>query len=429
MKVLLLTSEFLPVNGGVATYAREIALSAARLGASVTVCAPDYGVAAHAEDRRLPYEIRRFSGGLHSRRELPAKVALVRRLVAEHDYDVVHAADWPFFIPLALSRKRVRGRMVVTVHGTEINETQTPEKRLAIWLAGVFGPRTEVTANSAYTHMLFRDRFNVPAEQVRTVHLGVSDFWFGPRARRADTRAELGLRPGGATMVTVARLTRRKGHLTTVAALAALPPAIRGKITWLVIGPEGEADYVEELKAAVAASGCDIRLMGALPSQQIRDIYGACDFFCLSGNWDPSGRVEGFGLVFLEAAAGGLPSVATDVGGVADAGTAQPDRPSGRAARGIAERGDCRDGQRPGQAHVARQAGGHARALNELGTVRRRHVLSRLAALAVCAGGERRGLCRIRRRRAQRAVASAIVVKSAVIAGLLLALGCGGGAG
>ncbi len=319
MKVLLLTSEFLPVNGGVATYAREIALSAARLGASVTVCAPDYGVAAHAEDRRLPYEIRRFSGGLHSRRELPAKVALVRRLVAEHDYDVVHAADWPFFIPLALSRKRVRGRMVVTVHGTEINETQTPEKRLAIWLAGVFGPRTEVTANSAYTHMLFRDRFNVPAEQVRTVHLGVSDFWFGPRARRADTRVELGLRPGGATMVTVARLTRRKGHLTTVAALAALPPAIRGKITWLVIGPEGEADYVEELKAAVAASGCDIRLMGALPSQQIRDIYGACDFFCLSGNWDPSGRVEGFGLVFLEAAAGGLPSVATDVGGVADA--------------------------------------------------------------------------------------------------------------
>jgi glycosyltransferase involved in cell wall biosynthesis len=94
---------------------------------------------------------------------------------------------------------------------------------------------------------------------------------------------------------------------------------MRDRITWLVIGPDGEADYVQELKAAVAASDCDIRLMGALPSQQIRDIYGACDFFCLSGNWDPTGRVEGFGLVFLEAAAGGLPSVATDVGGVADA--------------------------------------------------------------------------------------------------------------
>ena len=319
MRILLLTSEFPPVNGGIATYVREIACSATRLGATVTVHAPDYGAETHAEDHRLPFEVRRFPGGLHSRRDLPAKVALARRAIAERDYDVVHAVDWPFFIPTALARGRTNARIVMTVHGTEINETQAREKRLAIWLAGVFGPRTEIAANSAYTHHLFRDRFNVPAEQVRTVHLGVSEFWFGPRAPRANTRAELGLGDGGVTMVTVARLTRRKGHLATVAALNALPQAVREKITWLVIGPDGEADYVQELKAAVAASDCDIRLLGALPSQQIRDIYGACDFFCLTGNWDPTGRVEGFGLVFLEAAAAGLPSVATDVGGVADA--------------------------------------------------------------------------------------------------------------
>ncbi|MCK9908154.1 glycosyltransferase family 4 protein [Microbacteriaceae bacterium K1510] len=319
MKILLLTSEFPPVNGGIATYVREIAGSAVRLGATVMVYAPDYGAETHAEDRRLPFEVRRFPGGLHSRRDLPAKVALARRVINESDYDVVHAADWPFFIPLALARGRTEARIVMTVHGTEINETQAREKRLAIWLAGVFGPRTEIAANSAYTHHLFRDRFNVPAEQVRTVHLGVSEFWFGPRAPRAITRADLGLRDGGVTMVTVARLTRRKGHLATVAALNALPQAVRDKITWLVIGPDGEADYVQELKATVAASDCDIRLLGALPSQQMRDIYGACDFFALTGNWDPTGRVEGFGLVFLEAAAAGLPSVATDVGGVADA--------------------------------------------------------------------------------------------------------------
>lgn len=319
MKILLLSSEFVPANGGIATYVRELALAATRLGATVTVVAPDYGDPVHMEDRELPYEVRRFSGGLHSRRDLPAKIGLVRRIFKEHEYDIVHAADWPFFIPLALSRKRTQARLLVTVHGTEINETQTPEKRLAIRLAGVFGPRTEVTANSAYTHTLFRDRFKVPAEQVRTVHLGVSDYWFGPRIPRAVTRAELGLPADKLAMVTVARLTRRKGHLTTLAALTGLPHAIRDRITWLIIGPDGEADYVSDLKTAVAASDCDVRLMGALPSQRIRDVYGACDFFCLSGNWDPTGRVEGFGLVYLEAAAGGLPSVATDVGGVADA--------------------------------------------------------------------------------------------------------------
>jgi glycosyltransferase involved in cell wall biosynthesis len=319
LKILLLTSEFTPVNGGIATYAREIAHAATRLGGEVTVYAPDYGAPTYAEDRRLPFEVRRYSGGLHSRRDMPAKISLVRRIIADKDYDVVHAADWPFFIPMALSRGRTGARLVVTVHGTEINETQRPQKRLAIKLAGVFGNRTEIAANSAYTHALFRDRFNVPAERVRTVHLGVSEFWFGPRAPRAAIRAGLGLAPETITMVTVARLTRRKGHLTTVAGMAALPKSVRERLCWLVIGPDGESEYVEELKAAIAASGCDIRLLGALPSQQIRDIYGACDFFCLTGNWDSSGRVEGFGLVYLEAAAAGLPSVATAVGGVADA--------------------------------------------------------------------------------------------------------------
>jgi phosphatidylinositol alpha-1,6-mannosyltransferase len=319
MKILLLTSEFFPVNGGIATYARETALAATRLGARVTVVAPDYGIATHAEDRRLPYTVRRFNGGLHSRRDLPAKIALVRRILGAEDYAIAHAADWPFFIPLALARRLTAARLVMTVHGTEINETQKPEKRLAIRLAGVFGPRTEITANSAYTHDLFRARFSIPAEQVRTVHLGVSDFWFGPRAARAATRAQLGLAPDTVTMVTVARLTRRKGHLSALAALAKARRAMRRRICWLVIGPEGEADYVDELRAAISASRCDVRLMGALPAQQIRDIYGASDFFCLTGAWDPSGRVEGFGLVYLEAAACGLPSVATAVGGVADA--------------------------------------------------------------------------------------------------------------
>jgi phosphatidylinositol alpha-1,6-mannosyltransferase len=319
MKILLLAAEFPPVNGGIATYVRETALAATRLGARVTVHAPDYGGVTHAEDRKLPFTVTRFSGGLHSRRDVPAKIRMVRRIVGAQRYDVVHAADWPFFIPLALARRRTDARLIMTVHGTEINETQRLEKRLAIKLAGVFGPRFEFTANSAYTHHLFRNRFRIPAEQVRTVHLGVSEFWFGPRPERAQTRAALGLSPDTITMVTVARLTRRKGHLLTLAALCRLPETLWRKITWLVIGPDGEQDYVDELKSAIATSGCDVRLMGALPSQQIRDIYSACDFFCLTGNWDPSGRVEGFGLVYLEAAAAGLPSIAAAVGGVADA--------------------------------------------------------------------------------------------------------------
>ena len=319
MRILLLTSEFAPATGGIGTYAREIAAAATTLGADVTVVAPDYGQDSGTLDRSLPYEVRRFRGGLHSMKDLPSKILLARSLVRAERYDVVHAADWPFFIPAALSRNLAPGRILMTVHGTEINETQTPLKRLAIRTTGVFGRRTEIAANSSYTSELFRERFAVDAHRIRPIWLGVSQFWFGPRKGRAETRLAHGIAADRIVIVTVARITRRKGHSLTLAALSALPKELRQRLTWLVIGPDGEADYIKPLKHLVASTDCDIRFLGTIPDEAIRDIYGAADFFCLTGVPDSSGRVEGFGLVYLEAAACGLPSVATATGGVPEA--------------------------------------------------------------------------------------------------------------
>jgi phosphatidyl-myo-inositol dimannoside synthase len=319
VSILLLTSEFAPATGGIGTYAREIASAACALGADVTVVAPDYAEDTATLDRSLPFEVRRFRGGLHSMKDLPSKIWLARSLVAAERYDVVHAADWPFFIPVALSRGLAPSRILMTVHGTEINESRTPLKRLAIRTSGAFGPRTEVAANSRYTRELFRERFAVDENRIRAIWLGVSDFWFGPRNPRAATRLSLGIAPDRMVMVTVARITRRKGHAVTLAALCALPKPLRQRITWLIIGPDGEHDHVRQLRSLVASTDCDIRFLGAMLDQDIRDIYGAADFFCLTGVADSSGRVEGFGLVYLEAAACGLPSVATAIGGVPEA--------------------------------------------------------------------------------------------------------------
>jgi glycosyltransferase involved in cell wall biosynthesis len=319
VRILLLTSEFAPVNGGIGTYAREMAVAATELGADVTLVAPDYGRDNRLDDRRLPFGVLRFAGGAHSMRDLPAKIMLARGHAASGSFDVVHAADWPFFIPLALARGLTKARILMTVHGTEINETQTALKRLAIRCAGVFGTRTTVAANSRFTRDLFRRRFAIDADRGQAIPLGVSDFWFGEQAARDATRAAYDIAADRIVMITVARLTRRKGHLLALSALAALPAELRDRLTWLVVGPDGESDYVLELRGAAASLDCDIRFMGRLADTQIRDLYGASDFFCLTGLPESSGRVEGFGLVYLEAGAAGLPSLATDIGGVGDA--------------------------------------------------------------------------------------------------------------
>lgn len=319
MNILMLTSEFLPATGGIGTYAREMASAASALGARVTVLAPDYARADEDGDRAFSFRMHRFRGGLHSARDLPAKILLARNAVEAERYDILHAADWPFFIPVALSRRLTPARVIMTLHGSEINETQTFLKRLAIGACNVFGDRTEIAANSAFTRDLFRKRFDVDPHRVNAIPLGVSEFWFGEPRPRAATRRQYGIPHDNVVLITVARLTRRKGHSIAAAAIAGLSEELRRRLTWLIVGPDGERDYVDALQGDLRDADCDIRRLGVLTDAEIRDLYAASDFFCLTGVPDPSGRVEGFGLVYLEAAAAGLPSVATRVGGVADA--------------------------------------------------------------------------------------------------------------
>lgn len=315
----MLTSEFAPAKGGIGTYARELASAATTLGANITVLAPDYAQDTATNDRSLAFRMRRFRGGLHSMRDLPSKVYLTRQALGTEHFDIVHAADWPFFIPVALSRRRSDSRIIMTLHGTEIYETQTFLKRLAINACDVFGGSTEIVANSKFTRDLFRSFFQVSPERISAVPLGVSNYWFERTAERCAVRKRHDIALDNIVLVTVARLTRRKGHIITAEALATLPAPLRRHITWLIIGPDGEADYVAELERAIDDADFDVRKLGPVPDSAIRDLYGAADIFCMTGLAGSSGRVEGFGLVYLEAAAAGLPSIATRVGGVAEA--------------------------------------------------------------------------------------------------------------
>jgi glycosyltransferase involved in cell wall biosynthesis len=313
-RILILTSEYLPLRGGIGTYAREMAAAAAGLGAEVTLVAPDYGV--DADDRASPFPVVRFRGGRHRARDLPAKILLVRALLLSGcRYDVVHAADWPFFIPLRLAPRRLAGQPVITLHGTEINELAGSYKRLAVGALGLFDGWAKVVTNSEFTRRLLLGRLAVGGRaSVVAEPLGASPFWAESARPRELTRAELGIPDDRFVLLTVGRLTERKGQLTVVDALRRLPPQLSAQCCYLVVGPAYDAGFTRRIRDA--AEGLDVRILGELPDETVRDLYAASDVFCLVGGPDSSGRVEGFGLVLLEAAAQGLPALASVTGGV-----------------------------------------------------------------------------------------------------------------
>lgn len=319
LTILAMTSEFPPFRGGIGTYAAGLAAGAAALGADVTVLAPDYGCAA-PELPDMSCLVIRFPGGRHTARHAVAKLRLTRAAIRRPGatYDLVHAMDWPFFIPAALCT-RPGQRRLLTIHGSDVNDMAHGLKRLAIAAARVFAPPSEVVANSAYSLGLLRARFPAIAPaSLRHAHLGVDGFWHEPVPRGTAARARLGLPPDKFLLLTVGRLTRRKGQLSLVRALDLLPAHARGRLLHLIVGPPTDSDYAAEVAAAIAEAGFDARWLSGVDNATLRDLYANSDALCLAGQDAGDGKVEGFGLVFLEAGAQALPAIACDVGAVGE---------------------------------------------------------------------------------------------------------------
>jgi phosphatidylinositol alpha-1,6-mannosyltransferase len=133
---------------------------------------------------------------------------------------------------------------------------------------------------------------------------------------RAAARARLGLPSAGRLVVSVSRLVPRKGMDVLIRAAAELAPS-RPDLTVAIAG--GGRDH-DRLARLVQRTGAPVHLLGRVPHDDLPAVYGCGDVFAmLCRNRWAGLEQEGFGIVFLEAAAAGVPQVAGDSGGAAEA--------------------------------------------------------------------------------------------------------------
>jgi phosphatidylinositol alpha-1,6-mannosyltransferase len=133
---------------------------------------------------------------------------------------------------------------------------------------------------------------------------------------RAKARADLGLPTGGPLVVSVSRLVPRKGMDVLIDAAVRL----RGDIPDLTVAIAGRGRDSERLAGRIAEYSAPVRLLGGVPDADIPRLVGAADVFVmLCRNRWLGLEQEGFGIVFLEAAAAGIPQVAGASGGAAEA--------------------------------------------------------------------------------------------------------------
>jgi phosphatidyl-myo-inositol dimannoside synthase len=135
-------------------------------------------------------------------------------------------------------------------------------------------------------------------------------------AARAEARARLGLPVEGRLVVSVSRLVPRKGMDVLIRAAALLAPG-RPDLCVAIAGSGRDRARLERLVASTVAP---VRLLGRVPHEDLPALYGSADVFAMlcRNRWGGLEQ-EGFGIVFLEAAATGVPQVAGDSGGAAEA--------------------------------------------------------------------------------------------------------------
>jgi phosphatidylinositol alpha-1,6-mannosyltransferase len=88
----------------------------------------------------------------------------------------------------------------------------------------------------------------------------------------------------------------------------------------LLVAIAGGGRDQSRLGRLVAATGAPVRILGRVPDGELAELYGSADVFAMlcRNRWIGLEQ-EGFGIVFLEAAACGVPQVAGDSGGAAEA--------------------------------------------------------------------------------------------------------------
>ena len=229
----------------------------------------------------------------------------LRVLLTGYKYDLVHVGDPMLSLAGRIAHSVWRKKVVMCVHGLDL----VYGSRLYQAYLRAFIYADTYVAISAATRRLAEARGLYP---VTIITIGVANEFFKVQ-RYADADPEVAAaRKGRMVLLTTGRLIPRKGVAWFVTNV--LP---QRDVLYVVVGGGRDHDRIKQ--AAADAGVTDKLLLIWQPDQErLYKLFAAADVFVMPNIPIPN-DVEGFGIVGIEAAASGLPVVASRLEGIPDA--------------------------------------------------------------------------------------------------------------
>lgn len=321
MRILMFTYEFPPRIGGMQQMAFQLAKQFHALGHDVRVLTVRQ--AADTDfDARQSISIHRHSG------EIGDNASPLKRIQVKWEAQLVFHKEVRAFKPDAIlcpfwdpsgyivalhSLTTLHVPYYVIGHGTELHYVSTRglsgwAKKLLRYLT--FRRAKGVFAVSRFTAKKIQETLGVPSYRVSVISNGISLEEVG----KPDS-AQRGAESLSPSLLTVCRLVPRKGCDTVI---RALPPllSIFPHIQYSIVGDGPELPRLKQLVVELDLES-HVKFFGSLNDAEREQQYRKADVFVMAARqsaWD----YEGFGIVFLEAMARGLPVIGANTGGIPD---------------------------------------------------------------------------------------------------------------
>ena len=314
-RVLLVTNDFPPRDGGIESYLRDFCarLDPEQLVVLASTRASESQV--RAFDASVDYQVIRMQDRVLL--PLPHVARRMQDIIRKHQ---IHTVWFGAAAPLGLLGDAARAagaqRIIATTHGHEVGWSMIPGTRNL--LAAIGSSADVVTYISRYTRRRFASAFG---SQVAFERLpsGVDIARFSPDEQAGrNIRRRYGISAEAPLIVCISRLVRRKGQDMLIRALPSIQAQVPGARLLIVgIGPREQALRKLAQEHQVTES---VIFAGKVAFEELPAFYNAASVFAMPARTRGWGLdVEGLGIVYLEAQACGVPVIAGDSGGAPEA--------------------------------------------------------------------------------------------------------------
>ena len=255
-------------------------------------------------DEQVSFLIERV-GGIKLLRKY-RKAQLINEFIKENKIDGIIADHWKSLEHLKTNKKKI-----CLIHGTEINHEKGTSLNQRV--LEVLDNVETIVANSEYTKNLAIS-LGVQQDKIIVINPGVNPV--EKLDKKTLDKVENLLKHKFPRLITISRLDKKKNHFNIIMALRNLKQNYPN-IVYICIGDGDEEDNIKDITAELDLNP-QVMFFKDITSGLKNSLLSKSNIFVMPSIINKS-SIEGFGIVYIEAAKYGIPSLGGKDGGAADA--------------------------------------------------------------------------------------------------------------